>query len=112
MYARRQRKLEAQRQAKKEKSARARSRHCLYFCHLGTSVHARKSVFACMQVDLIRSSKPRSCLQGAARVKDVHTSMIPPKWPCAGCFLLANATQATLALWYKTEWRMKPWSRS
>ena len=47
MYARRQRKLEAQRQAKKEKSARARSRHCLYFCHLGTSVHARKSVFAC-----------------------------------------------------------------
>ena len=47
MYARRQRKLEAQRQAKKEKSARARSRHCLYFCHLGTSVHVRKSVFAC-----------------------------------------------------------------
>ena len=65
-------------------------------------------VRARMQVDLIRSSKPRSCLQGAARVKVVHTSMIRPKWPCAGCFLPANATQATLALWYKTEWRMKP----
>ena len=111
MYARRQRQLEAQRQAKKDKSARARSRHCLYFCHLGTSVHVRKKcvcVRARMQVDLIRSSKPRSCLQGAARVRVLHTSMIRPKWPCAGCFLPENATQATLALWYKTEWRMKP----